>query len=874
MRKSETLSGSRLLTSSLLMVFVAAIVSAVFALSGDTTADRVLGQPDLFHNAPNTVDGNVFNQPNQLALDKSVTPNGLYVADWQNNRVLGFHSVAALTTGGYADLVVGQPDFYSAGCPSPGTQGSLCLPGGVAVDSAGNLFVADSNNNRVLEFSNPFAVMKATGRTAGFQASLVLGQTDFSSNLCNSTFGGTPKAGNLCFPVAVALDSHNNLFVADANNQRVLEYNAGFGTGTSANRVFGQLGSFTTNVANKGGAVSARTLDLSPQAFSALAVDSVNSLYVADFVNNRVLKFNTPLSSDTANAVFGQLGVFTTNTCDTAGGPNANSLCGPRGVTVDKTGDVFIGDSQANRVLEYRPPIAANPAANVVFGGSCCPLTSSAMAGPGGVGVDSSGDLYVNDMGDNRLLIFNPPFPVYPFADQILGQPDSIHSDPNSVDIEGLHNPAGVAVDTSTTPNHLYVADWSNSRILAFHDTASFVNNAPADLVIGQPDFYSSVCNQTGGPNERTLCNPGGLAVDKSGNLFVGDFSNSRVLEYSPPFNSGYVTNQPAFAVFGQGDSFTTGGCNSQNAGHTPLGTSLCNPSGVAISTVTGRLYVADQNNNRVLEYDPPFAVNPVAAKVFGQAVFTANLCNRTAGSGGTNQNTLCSPSGVALDAVGNLYIADTANSRALEYNAPLVTGANATLVFGQAGSFVLGGCNDVGLNSDSLCTPQGIGVDATGNVYIADGTNGCCEPNQNNRVLEYNTPLHKTATPGSGDTTADRVFGQGDNFSSFSCNLGGTAPSGNTLCYPWNVAFDSASNLYISDFLNNRVVEYDVPVPTPTPTPKPAAISTTTRTPTATPTHTPIRTPTRTPTHTPTRTPIRTPTHTATRTPTPKPTP
>ena len=426
-----------------------------------------------------------------------------------------------------------------------------------------------------------------------------------------------------------------------------------------------------------------------------------------------------------------------------------------------------------------------------------------------------------------------------------------------------MDNPTGVALDLNVTPNHLYVAEQTKHRILGYRNAASFVNNQPADIVIGQPDFYSSICNQAGGPNQRNLCGPNGIAVDKSGNLFVADFSNSRVLEFSSPFNSGYTTNQPAFAVFGQGGRFTTGGCNSQNAGHTPLGTSLCNPAGVAISAASGKLYVADQNNHRVLEYDPPFAASPAAAKVFGQAVLTANLCNRTAGSGGTNRNTLCSPSGVAIDAVGNLYVADTGNNRALEYNAPLATGANATLVFGQLGSFILNGCNDVGLNSDSLCTPQGIGVDARGNVYIADGTNGCCEPNMNNRVLEYNAPLQKTATAGSGDTTADRVFGQGDNFASSLCNLGGTAPSGNTLCYPWNVAFDSASNLYITDFFNNRVTEYDLPVPTPTPTPKP----------TPTPALA-VKTPTRTPTHTPLRTPTRTPTHTATRTPTPKATP
>ncbi len=82
---------------------------------------------------------------------------------------------------------------------------------------------------------------------------------------------------------------------------------------------------------------------------------------------------------------------------------------------------------------------------------------------------------------------------------------------------------------------------------------------------------------------------------------------------------------------------------------------------------------------------------------------------------------------------MGNLYIADTGNNRALEYNAPLATGANATLVFGQAGSFMLNGCKDVGLNSEPVHS-QGIGVDAAGNVYIADRTN---VPNINNRVLE-----------------------------------------------------------------------------------------------------------------------------------------
>jgi hypothetical protein len=78
--------------------------------------------------------------------------------------------------------------------------------------------------------------------------------------------------------------------------------------------------------------------------------------------------------------------------------------------------------------------------------------------------------------------------------------------------------------------------------------------------------------------------------------------------------------------------------------------------------------------------------------------------------------------------------------------------------------------------------------------------------------VLEYNTPLQKTGVPGSGDTSADRVFGQADNFFSSLCNFGAPTPSAYSQCNPFSIAFDNFGNLYVSDYFNNRVIEYDVP--------------------------------------------------------------
>ena len=152
-------------------------------------------------------------------------------------------------------------------------------------------------------------------------------------------------------------------------------------------------------------------------------------------------------------------------------------------------------------------------------------------------------------------------------GDRVLGQIDLAHNAANLVDAKGLAIPDGVAIDLSVMPNRVYVADHHNNRVLGWKDAASFSNGAPADVVIGQPDFISSDCLAT---SDSDLCIPTGVAVDGSGNLYVADFGNSRVLEYTNPFIAcGGVfpcVGGPANLVFGQGGDFTSTGCNSDSA--------------------------------------------------------------------------------------------------------------------------------------------------------------------------------------------------------------------------------------------------------------------------------------------------------------------
>jgi len=337
------------------------------------------------------------------------------------------------------------------------------------------------------------------------------------------------------------------------------------------------------------------------------------------------------------------------------------------------------------------------------------------------------------------------------------------------------------------------------------------IGDTIADLVLGQPDFFSGACNKGGTTNASSLCAPEAIAENSSGNVYVADTTNHRVLGYKDVTTS--INGGPADLVIGQLD-FVSGACN--NGAASPSASSLCFPESVAVD-VAGNLYVADEGNNRVLEYNNPFAgcgsfpcVGGSANLVFGQlGSFTSNTPN----NGGLTANSLSAPNGVASDGKsGNLYVTDDGNNRVLEYNKPLTTDTTADLVFGQS-LFSTAICSD-GKNADpppsatGLCHPEGVAYDfSSGNLYVAD--------RDNNRVLEYNTPLLVTATPGSGDTTADLVFGQGGSFTSNTQNNGGTSAS--SLFAPVGVALDINGNLYVDDDGNNRVLEYNAPLTTNT---------------------------------------------------------
>jgi hypothetical protein len=335
---------------------------------------------------------------------------------------------APLSTGQSAGAVLGQTNFTAQ---VQGTTASTMNSATAAVaDATANLYVAESDNCRVTQFRPPFS--------NGMSASLVIGEPNFTTS-CSATVSAT-ILGNAW---GVAFDHTGNLWVTDYGNSRVLEYLPPFSNGMAATLAIGQP-NLTSGVLNQGGA-SPTAATLANPIYAVF--DSSGNLWVPDFNNNRLLEFTPPLSTGKAASVeLGQPDFVSNSILPTA----ANTISGgPGGTAFDSSGNLWVADIFDNRVLEFVPPFTSNMNASLVLGQTdfvsfgAATSGASGMNGPIGIAFDSTGNLFVIDNGNNRTLVFEPPFTTGMNATLVLGQPN-FTTTAASVTAAGETTPNGV----------------------------------------------------------------------------------------------------------------------------------------------------------------------------------------------------------------------------------------------------------------------------------------------------------------------------------------------------------------------------------------------------------------------------------------------
>ncbi|HEX8597858.1 MAG TPA: S-layer homology domain-containing protein [Chloroflexia bacterium] len=825
-------------------------------VTGDLWADVVLGKPRFSESAPYTTVANKLYWAHGTIVDRSSTPNKLYVYDSGNNRILGLDLGTCLASASNplncsADLVFGQPDMSHAACNgdsgyqmwrqrAPASASTLCLQeesqlsiseGGsgssMAVDAQGNLYVTDFFNHRVLKYNSPF--------TTDTVADEVWGQDDFSGNTCNKSVW-PPNATTLCFDwgnsnnwtAGLDIDSGGNLWVVDSGNNRLLRFPPG---ARQADLVIGQPG-FDTRYYGYG--------ELNRlQDPGVVRVSSRGWLYVTDHFNRRVMVFEPPFTSGMSGRVFG------------------SGMARPAGIEFEpgKPG-VWIADEERS-VFERRDE---DTGAVLEMLGR---LNDGNLLGwaTGSVGIDSAGNKYIAiGTGDYRydVLMFAPGATTSPTKQLFGNAPGSGNYFGNKLTAYGMSGVSGVEI----VDNQLIVAD--EGRVLFWNNPASLTTGQPADGVTGGPAGFTE--------RQQGCCLA--LKADKSHHLYVSFGANANLMDrihiYQLPLTSGALpvrTLQLPLPVLGGGQITNTGDFQAF--------------WGIAPSADGRFLWLSHAATHRVFRVRDPLT-NPVVDVILGQVSTNGTQCNQGRSAiYGAALNTLCYPGALALDRLGNLWVSDhsleiVGNMRLLEFDASLFPTNNQQVIYAIPATREL---SSIAVWQPAFSADNTMVVGYNGYWYSNPMPSLPQEPSGGYKsILDYAVPggAEKVQRPASLSPEQLNMWQNGR----FPGIYAGPLADGRSR-YPdvflkdygsmsYTAVFDEEDNLYVGDLNRGRVLIYKKPLLNlSSPTSTAISTSATTSTPTSTATTTTTATATATTTTIPTSTRTSTSTATSTSTPT-----
>jgi hypothetical protein len=596
----------------------------------------------------------LFNSPKGVAADSA---GNVYVADTSN------HTIRRITVAGVVSTIAGLAGFFGTN-DGTGSAARFSNPSGLAVDSAGNVYVADTDNHTIRKVTPAGSVSTLAGQAGWY------GSADGTGG--NARFYG---------PWGVAVDGTTNVYVADTQNFTIRKI-------TVAGVVSTLAGLPNSPGGTNDGAGSAARFYL-PRG---LALDGATNIYVADYGGATIRKI-TPSGIVSTLAGLG----WTHGSVD---GTGSNARFNwPSGVAVDSVGNVSVADERDNMIRKITSAGVVSTLAGLAGSVGSADGTGdhARFSSPVGVAVDSVGNVYAADYWIHTIRKITSAGVVSTLAGLagFAGTNDGTGSNAR------FNGPLGVAVDSAGT---VYVADYDS------HTIRKVTPAGVVSTLAGRAGYNGT--NDGIGSNARFYY-PEGVAVDSTGIVYVGDTINHTIRKITP---SGIVSTLAGLARNpGSADGV---GSNAQ----------FNRPSLLATDS-GGHVYVADMMNQTIRKITPSGIVSTLAGLVgsYGSA-------------DGTGSDARFNwPMAVAVDSADHVYVAD-----ALNYTIRKITpsGMVRTLA-GLAGSE---GSDDGTGSAARFNHPEGVAVDSAGNVYVADTGNntirkGVFQQHMPTNVVPYTPP-------------------------------------------------------------------------------------------------------------------------------------
>ena len=504
-------------------------------------------------------------------------------------------------------------------------------PAAVAVDSTGNVYVADTANHTIREVTpvgTNWVVTTLAGR-AGVSGSA----------------NGTGSDARFYLPFGLTVATNGNVYVADEGNN-------------------------TIRKVTSGGVVT--TLATGFNWPAGVAVDRAANVYVADTDNHTIRKVT---SGGVVTTLAGSGSYSSWGTNDGTG--SAARFTFPCGVAVDTSGTVYVADSGNNTIRKVTPAGVVTTLAGLAGNntGSADGTGSAArFNGPAGMAVDTNGNVYVADSGNNTIRKVTPSGVVTTLA----GLAGSAGSADGTNSAARFNGPYGVAVDSA---GNVYVAD-------TYNDTIRKVTPVGTNWVVTTLAGLAGSSGSADGTNSAARFNyPAGVAVDSAGNLYVADYNNDTIRKVTPVGTNWVVTTLAGLA----GNSGSADGTNSAAR--------FNYPEGVAVDSA-GNVYVADVYNDTIRKVTP-VGTNWVVTTLAG-------LAGSIGSADGTNSAArFAYPVGVAVDSAGNIYVADNGNYTIRKVT-PVGTNWVVTTLAGLAGYIAEIDGTGSAARFNSSCRPGG----------------------------------------------------------------------------------------------------------------------------------------------------------------------